>query len=82
MYRLSRKQISEQSKMNYTTRLQSTFPIPQIIPRSNKFLKCLSYQGLKMWAEFCPEMRLLESGKFNLKLKELINSEMDTLLSI
>lgn len=69
-------------QMHHQTPLQDTIVLPKEHPRSDRFLRSVSYQGPQMWMELQPEIQWLDLINFNSRLRELIQDEMSMLISI
>lgn len=57
-----------QLQVHHQKRLQSAMVIPIEHPRSDRFLRSLSYQGPRMWMELQPEIQRLDIIHFNRRL--------------
>lgn len=65
------------------TRYQTSRPPIIERPNSVRFQNSITYQGPKLWADLSPSVKNLnDSGKFDYKIRRLINVEMLALNSV
>lgn len=80
-YRISRKQL-DPVETGVNTRSQNAFPIELIAPKSDKFLRSISYQGPRLWSELPAQIKKLPYDAYCTEIKRKIQAEMDELVQI
>lgn len=82
MYKVAMKQERQRLETNRQTRLQHTMYLPMDHPKTDRFLRSVSYQGPKLWRDLRPEFQNLDTISFNTKLREQIAEEMASLMYV
>lgn len=81
MYRVSRKQAAPVGLV-VNTRSQSAFPVGLPAPKSDKFLRSISYQGPRLWSDLPGDIKRLPYDAFCKEIRNKIQSDMTELVQI